>query len=253
MSAVGKALVVVGGTVITAGLVGLWLKEHPIVPPKPKCEEYFTESECIGAGCYWYNNRCNEYPEHPTETHYDCTKDPMTGLILCSLIEGAGDDKCDPYSPPDFCWSKVGCESDRECGTGARCWNGRCYWLANEYLNWEGKAKEWVKFSFESRVIGNKIIGGSITFTLAPWKFSCAPHVRIYLVRDGKRVRTVYDKYHESMSETYFDPVTRTDPIEVVFFEAEAVDGIEVWCMCEIWWLPSEPILTGVHSQFAYL
>lgn len=251
MSAVGKALFAVGGTVITAGIVWWWIREHP---PVPKCSDYITESECTEHGCYWYNNKCHSTPEAPPDTHYDCIKDPMTGLIMCGLVEGTGVNKCDPYAPPDFCWSKVGCESDRDCGTGAKCWDNRCYWLANEYLDWDSEVqKEWVKFSFKKRVVGNKIMGGSITFTLAPWKFSCAPHVKIYLVRDGKRVRTVYDKYHVNMDATFFEPVTRTDPIEVIFFEAEAADSIELWCMCEVWGFPPEPLLTGFHSQFIYL
>jgi len=28
-------------------------------PPPPACEDYYTESECIAAGCYWYNDACH--------------------------------------------------------------------------------------------------------------------------------------------------------------------------------------------------
>ncbi len=31
------------------------------VPP-PVCEDYYTESECIAAGCYWYEGACHGMP-----------------------------------------------------------------------------------------------------------------------------------------------------------------------------------------------
>jgi len=34
------------------------------VPPV-KCEDYLTESECVAAGCYWYDDACHSKPEVP--------------------------------------------------------------------------------------------------------------------------------------------------------------------------------------------
>lgn len=253
MSGVGKALVVIGGTVVTAGLVWWWLKEHPIVPPKPKCEDYKTESECAAAGCYWYNNKCHSTPEAPPETHYDCIKDPMTGLIMCSLVEGAGDNICDPFAPPDYCWDKVPCSLDKNCGVGAKCWEGTCYWTANELLDWEGTHVYQIRFDFEKRVVGNKLMG-DIGFKLDAWNVDCTPHVKIYLIRDNKRVRCIYDHMHEGLPWTWGDPAYRTDPFSV-FIAAEAVDGIEFWCKCTrgFPWDSFSPVLIKVHAQYLYL
>lgn len=31
------------------------------VPPRV-CEDYYTESECVAAGCYWYDGTCHKMP-----------------------------------------------------------------------------------------------------------------------------------------------------------------------------------------------
>lgn len=254
MSAVGKALVVVGGTVITAGVVWLWLREHPIVTT---CEDITNESECIDAGCYWYNNKCHSTPEAPPGTHYDCIKDPMTGLIMCAMVEGEGVNKCDPFAPPDYCWKEVPCTSDRDCGVGAKCWDGRCYWTATppnvQSLDWEGTHVEQIRFDFEKRIIGNKVMG-SVIFTLDPWNVGCTPHLKVYLIRDGKRIKTIYDRKHEGLDWAYGDPVTRPDSI-VIFHDAEAVDGIEFWCKCDrgFPYYSHSFVLTGIHCQLLYI
>jgi len=257
MGAAGKALIVVGGTVITTGLILWWLKEHPLVPPTPTCEDVATESECISAGCYWYDGGCHSTPKPPPEMHYDCIIEPTLGLIMCGLVEGEGDSLCDPFAPPDYCWEKISCTSDAECGMGAKCWGGRCYWTATppniQSLDWDGKHVEQIRFDFDERVIGNKVMG-EVRFTLDPWNVGCGPHVRIYLIRDGKRVKKIYDKTHEDLPWATGDPVSRPDPI-VVFCEAEAVDGIEFWCRCErgFPWYSHSLVLTGVHCQFMYI
>ena len=253
MSAVGKALFVVGGTVITAGVLWWWLKEHPVVPPTLTCEDATTESECINAGCYWYNNKCNSTPEAPPETHYDCIKDPMTGLIICGLVEGAGVNRCDPFAPPYYCWDKVPCTSDRDCGIGAKCKDNKCYGTANELLDWEGSHVRQIRFDFEKRVVGNKLMG-DIGFKLDKMNVDCDPHVEIHLIRDGKRFKRIYKEEHEGLPWTWGDPAYRTDPFSV-FMTAEAVDGIEFWCKCTrgFPWNSFSDVLIKVHAQFLYL
>lgn len=250
--ALGKALVVIGGTVVTAGAIW-WLSQQKL---KPKCDDYHTESECVAHGCYWWGGACHVAPESPPDYHYACIKDPTTGFIMCSLVEGAGTDLCDPYAP-DACWAQIPCSSDIDCGTGAGCWEGQCYWKANvpyqEHLDWEGTREVSVSFEFEKRVIGNQFMG-SIEFNLAPWNVGCDPHIRIYLIRNGQRVRTVYDQFQSGVPTTLGDPHIRTDPI-TFGMAAEAIDGIEVWCKCErgFPWHTWSAVMTKVHCQYLFI
>jgi len=254
MSVTGKVLVGVGGTVITAGIIYWWLREHPLVPT---CEDITTESECRQASCYWYEDKCHSFPQPPPDMHYECVRDPVFNLIMCGLVEGTGDSSCDPFASPEHCWDKLSCISDDECGLGAKCWKNKCYWTATpphvQNLDWDGTHVEKIRFDFEERIIGNKVMG-EVVFTLDPWNVGCGAHLRIYLIRNGQRVKRIYDKTHEDLAWTTGDPFTRPDPI-VVFFPAEAVDGIEFWCRCERgapWWSHSL-VLTGVHCQFMYI
>jgi hypothetical protein len=247
MSNVGKVLAIGGGIAVAAGIIW-WLYQQqaqavtPVTPtPTPPT------------------------PPTPT-THYDCVKDKATGLIMCGEVEGAGVNQCDPYAPPDACWDKVSCSSQADCGTGARCWGaeppsaflpfgrkGKCYWTANEYLNYEGAIVRTTRFTFEKRVIGNKLFG-DIGFKLGAPNVGCDPHVWIYVIRDGKRVKTIYDKKHEGMPWTWTDPAYRTDTF-AVFMEAEAADGIEIECKCErgFPWNSFSDVLTKVHAQYMFV
>lgn len=216
----GKALVVLGGTAITAGTIWWWLSQQEPKPPPP--------------------------PPY----HYECIKDPDTGLIVCALLEGAGTDTCDPYKPPDQCWSEIPCDSDDECGYGAKCWENRCYWTANELLDWEHDVvHNWVFFEFDERVVGNKLMGGNVTFK-NPWgNQGCSPKLGIHLVRDDVAVKKIFEKEYPLMlmgeSKMY--------PLEAVFFDAEAVDGILFWCKCHgILPFPAD-CLIKIHSQLVYL
>jgi len=257
MSAAGKVLVVVGGVAVTTASLWWWLKEHPVIPPPPTCSDYHTESECAAHGCYWYSGSCHVAPEPPPEFHYDCIIEPITGLILCGLVEGVGTDQCDPYGTPDKCWTKIPCSSDAECGAGAKCWEGQCYWKASvpyqEYLDWEGSRTVSVKFEFEKRKVGNQFLG-SLEFQLAPWNVGCGPHVRIYLLRNGQRVRTVYDQVHPDMAWTSGDPYIRTDPI-TFSMAAEAIDGMEFLCRCErgFPYYSWSAVMTKIHCQYLFI
>ena len=252
MSGVGKVLVVLGGVAVTAGALWWWFTRYPtngvIV-----CENFKTESECTAASCYWYDGSCHEYPPHDPDEHFACVKDPMTNLILCTLVDGAGTDQCDPFAPPDLCWDKVACDTDSNCGVGAKCWNNKCYWTANEYLDWTGEQTLSTFFEFDKRVVGNKIIG-DVTFTLPPWNIGCTPRLKIFLVRDGKRVKTVYNQEHAGFGITYGDPYSRVDPI-VKFMSAEAADGIEFECGCNrgFPWYSWSKVLTSVNCQYIYI
>ena len=240
----GKALVVLGGTAVAAGVVWWWLSQQKL---KPKCEDYHTESECLAHGCYWYNGACHKsMPDY----HYGCIKDPNSGLIVCTLLEGAGADTCDPYQSRDQCWSEITCDSDDNCGYGAKCWENHCYWLANELLDWEHDVvHQQVTFEFEKRIVGNKLLGGNITFKNPMWNQGCHPNLNIWLLRDGERVKKILDKDYPSMimgeSKTY--------PLDVAYFTAEAVDGIEFYAQCYgLLPFPAD-CLTAIHSQFMYM
>ena len=254
MSALGKALFAVGGTAITAGVLWWWLKEHPVVPPTLTCEDINTESECTSAGCYWYGSKCHSTPEPPPEMHYDCIRDPTLGLIMCGLVEGAGENKCDPFAPPDYCWGKVPCTSDSDCGVGAKCSEGKCYGTANELLDWDTThVARRIRFDFDERVVGNKLIG-EIGLKLYAWNIHCSPKVVIYLIRDGKRIKRIYYQEHVKLPTTYGDAFYRTDVFSV-FMSAEAVDGIEFECACTrgFPWFSFSDVIFKVHAQFLYL
>ena len=251
MSGLGKALVVIGGVAATVGALWWWLTryENGLII----CENYKTENECVGAGCYWYNGGCHEYPEHDLKYHFECIKDPMTNLILCTLLEGVGVDQCDPYASPELCWDKVSCDTDSNCGAGAKCWENKCHWTANEHLDWEGEQLYSVVFEFDKRVIGNKLMG-DVGFMLAPWNVACAPYLAIHLIRNGKRVKTIYNKEHEGMAGTWGEPYVRTDTLSV-FTSPEAVDGIEFECYClrGFPWYSRSAVLSKVHCQYMYI
>jgi hypothetical protein len=226
MNALGKALAIAGGTAVAAGIIWrLYQQQAQAVTPTP-----------------------------PTpETHFECIKDPATGLIMCGEVEGAGVNQCDPYALPDACWDKVPCSLQSDCGTGARCWNGKCYWTANEYLDYEGAIVQLTRFTFEKRVVGNKILG-EVGFKLNPYAYGCDPYLKIYLIRDGQRVKTVYNKKHEGMPTTLGDPFSRTD-VFAVFMESEAVDGIEFEGRCELGfpWFSHCNVLYKVHAQLIFV
>jgi len=257
MSAAGKVLVVVGGVAVTAASLWWWLTKQPVIPPSPTCSDYHTVSECTAHGCYWYNGACHSVPESPLEFHSECIIEPFTGLIMCSLVEGAGTDLCDPYAPPDVCWSQIPCSSDAECGAGAKCWEGQCYWKASvpyqEYLDWEGTRTVSVIFEFEKRKVGNQFLG-SVEFNLAPNNIGCDPRLKIYLLRNGQRVRTVYDQIHSGIPTTFGDPYVRTDPI-TFGMTAEAIDGIEFWCKCNrgFPWYTWSAVMTKIHCQYLFI
>ena len=80
MNIVGKALVAIGGSVITAGVVWWWLSQRP---PTIICEDIGTESECIGAGCYWYDGACHGKPKSEFEV-------PWTMIALGGAVVVAG-------------------------------------------------------------------------------------------------------------------------------------------------------------------
>ena len=254
MSKIGEALVVVGGSVVVGGLIYWYFKQQPPVPPPPECEDYPSESECLAHDCYWYEGACHSSPPSPPDKHYACGIDEAVGLIGCYLVEGAGADECDPFASPDFCWGQVACSADMDCGSGAKCWEGKCYWLANELLDYSGGRVESVKFMFEDRCIGNKLMGGNITFTLPAWNAFRDPHVKIFLLRDGKRVKKIYDEWHNMLPATFGEAYIRTDMLPAIYLDAEAIDGIEFWCM-GYWFfgLYAMPVMTEVHSQYVYI
>lgn len=91
-----RLLLAAGGAILVAGGVAFWYlqqKPPPPPPPPPNCSDYTSKSECLAAGCYWYNNACHSTPpgdEHGCrgdcfyEDATDCDRDNN----LCKCING---------------------------------------------------------------------------------------------------------------------------------------------------------------------
>lgn len=93
---------------------------------------------CIAlGGLIYYIERNKERPQNGgdgTPTHFICTKDENTGVLMCMEVEGEGEDECKTS------WD-CPCTSMEECGVGAGCFYGECIGNCNGYtLDWEGKA-----------------------------------------------------------------------------------------------------------------
>jgi hypothetical protein len=52
-----------------------------VTPPPLNCGDYYTESECGAAGCYWYNGTCHSTPEDVT---------PPTEIPWVTIIAAIG-------------------------------------------------------------------------------------------------------------------------------------------------------------------
>lgn len=57
-----KQLILTGGALLIIGGVIYWYLQQKPTPPPVKCSDYTSQSECLDAGCYWYNNACHSTP-----------------------------------------------------------------------------------------------------------------------------------------------------------------------------------------------
>lgn len=68
------------------------------VPPPPVCEDYHTESECVAAGCYWYDGSCHGMP--PDVVCSDYTTESTCVAAGCQWVDGVCRGFIPEYEPP---------------------------------------------------------------------------------------------------------------------------------------------------------
>lgn len=56
-----------------------------VPPPPPKCEDYYTESGCTDAGCYWYDDACHGEPKVPP-IEIPWTMIAIGGAVVVAII-----------------------------------------------------------------------------------------------------------------------------------------------------------------------
>lgn len=68
-------------------------------PPVKECEDYFLESECTAAGCYWYSNACHKMP--PGVTCSDYATESTCTAAGCYWYDGACHSEPKVVPPPE--------------------------------------------------------------------------------------------------------------------------------------------------------
>lgn len=69
-------------------------------PPRV-CEDYYTESECVDAGCHWYSGACHKMP--PGVVCSDYTTESTCTAAKCYWY----DDACHGEPPVELPWLPI--------------------------------------------------------------------------------------------------------------------------------------------------
>jgi len=55
-------------------------------PPPPDCDKYYTETECLAHGCYWWGDACHGEPEVPPEEFPWLTVAIVAGVAIIGAV-----------------------------------------------------------------------------------------------------------------------------------------------------------------------
>jgi len=151
--------------------------------------------------------------------HMICSKDEVTGIIICKQVEGEGIDECQvAYDCP--------CETNADCGEGfAWCIYNECLPIGSQEIHWQGSSAH---LYFPLKKQGITVIQGIIRMKGGILCPICQEPIYIYAnFTDRNGIHHQKTIWHND--SILLNPITETKVYISEMFEPTAIDELEIW------------------------